>query len=246
MQANFDKSLRLVLVHEGGWSDHPEDPGGATMKGVTLAVFRRYYGADRSKADLRNISDAQLGHIYKAGYWDKCDCDDLPPGVDYAVFDGAVNSGPVRSVRWLQAAVGAAQSGGIGPDTLGRVTALAAGTVIDSMLDQRLRFLKGLRTWPTFGKGWGRRVEGVRHDALDMASGTETSPAVVPITDFKIVRLGDEGPWVRKLQEALGLQVDGEFGPKTEAALRAWQSEHGLEPDGIADRVTYRALGLIG
>jgi lysozyme family protein len=246
MQANFDKSLTLVLVHEGGWADNPRDPGGATMKGVTLAVFQRYYGAKRSKADLRAITDEQLKHIYKTGYWDKCKCDDLPLGVDYGVFDAAVNSGPGRAARWLQAAVGAAVDGGIGAHTLELVAAKAPSAIINDMLDRRLRFLRGLGTWSTFGRGWSRRVEGVRRDALAMAGSSAATPAAVPAMDYEVVKSGDRGPWVRKVQEVLGVHADGVFGPLTEKALQAWQSEHGLEPDGIAGRVTFRAMGLSG
>jgi lysozyme family protein len=78
MKENFNSSLHHVLAHEGGWADHPKDPGGATMKGVTLQVYRNHFGADKTKDDLRNISDAELGQIYRSGYWDKCRCDDLP------------------------------------------------------------------------------------------------------------------------------------------------------------------------
>lgn len=102
MKENFEQSLQYVLVHEGGFADHPSDPGGATMKGVTLATFRRHFGANKSVNDLKNITQAQLEQIYRSGYWDKCRCDQLPSGVDYAVFDGAVNSGPGRSAIWLQ------------------------------------------------------------------------------------------------------------------------------------------------
>ncbi|SDY77894.1 Glycosyl hydrolase 108 [Nitrosomonas halophila] len=91
MQDNFLNALEHVLAHEGGWADHPRDPGGATMKGVTLAVYQRYFGADKDKAALRAISDAELQHVYRTGYWEKCRCDELPNGVDYAVFDAAVN-----------------------------------------------------------------------------------------------------------------------------------------------------------
>ena len=245
MKENFESSLKHVLVHEGGWSDHPKDPGGATMKGVTLAVFRRHYGADRTKDDLRNISDEQLGHIYRTGYWDKCKCDELPAGVDYAVFDAAVNSGPGRGAKWLQAAVGAKQDGGVGPNTLAKVATHDPKTIIGDMLDQRLKFLQRLSTWSTFGKGWSRRVEGVRKTALAMAGGEVVAETVTPDASFEIVRRGSRGEWVTKLQTALGVNADGIFGPNTEAALRAFQEEHGLQVDGIAGRNTYRALGLI-
>ena len=246
MKRNFKKALKHVLVHEGGWADHPKDPGGATMKGVTLATYRRHFGKAKSKNDLRNIADEELEQIYRSGYWGKCRCDELPVGVDYAVFDAAVNSGPGRGARWLQAAVGAKQDGGIGPKTLSRVEEHDPIQVTGVMCDRRLSFLRSLDTWPTFGKGWGRRVEGVRATAIAMAGGT--SPAVEEITpsvDYEVVKKGSRGPWVRKLQEALEIQVDGRFGRDTEAVLKAWQQAHGLEPDGIAGRNTYRSLGLL-
>jgi len=245
MQENFKDSLERVLVHEGGWADHPEDPGGATMKGVTLAVFRRYYGADKSKQDLRKISNRRLAHIYRSGYWDKCKCDELPSGVDYAVFDSAVNSGPARGIKWLQGAVGAAQDGSIGPTTLAKVAKRDPAEIVDKLLDRRLRFLQGLRIWPTFGRGWRRRVEGVRETALAMAGNPLPGHPQTPDVDYPILRQGDSGEWVFKLQVALGIHFNGKFGPETEKALKAFQGKNGLEVDGIAGRNTYRALGLI-
>ena len=195
---------------------------------------------------LRNIADEELAQIYRSGYWSKCCCDELPTGVDYAVFDAAVNSGPGRGARWLQAAVGAKQDGGIGPQTLSRVEEHDPIQVTDVMCDRRLTFLRTLSTWSTFGKGWERRVEGVRATAIAMAGGN--SPAIGEITpsvDYRIVKKGSQGIWVRKLQEALEIQVDGKFGRDTEAVLKTWQQAHGLEPDGIAGRTTYRSLGLL-
>ena len=243
MKKNFKDSLDHVLKHEGGWADHPKDPGGATMKGVTLATYRRHFGENKSKRALRNISDNELGQIYRSGYWDKCRCDKLPSGVDYAVFDAAVNSGPGRSAKWLQATVGAKQDGGIGPRTLAKVKQQDAVEVADTMCDRRLNFLRSLDTWKTFGKGWGRRVEAVRATAVAMATGK--APEIVPTVEYKTTRKGSRGMWVRKLQQALEIHVDGKFGKGTEATLKEWQQAQGLEPDGIAGRVTYRALGLL-
>lgn len=96
MTDRFARALPLVLAHEGGWADHPRDPGGATMKGVTLATFRRYV-PNATKDKLRNISDEMLARIYREGYWDIVKGDELPPGLDYALFDWAVNSGPRRA-----------------------------------------------------------------------------------------------------------------------------------------------------
>ena len=246
MKTSFKSALKHVLVHEGGWADHPKDPGGATMKGVTLATYRRHFGEDKSKDNLRNISDDELEQVYRSGYWNKCRCDELPAGVDYAVFDAAVNSGPGRGAKWLQAAVGAKQDGGIGPKTLARVEEHDSVQVADVMCDRRLAFLQNLSTWPTFGKGWARRVEAVRTTAIVMAEGN--SPVIgeiKPSVDYEPVKKDSTGLWVRKLQEALEIQVDGKFASDTEAVLKAWQQEYGLEPDGIAGRNTYRSLGLL-
>ena len=253
MQKNFARSLQLVLVHEGGYVDHPSDPGGPTNKGVTLDVFQRFYGSSKTKNDLKAITDAQLEHIYKAGYWDKSQCDALPDGVDYVVFDQAVNSGPGRSAKWLQAAIGATVDGAIGPQTIAATGQRPRAEVINAMCDARLAFLQRLDTWATFGRGWQRRVDGVRAEGLRLATGaaasaqpgpTPASPGT-PSVDYEVVRLHSRGPWVEKLQKALGISVDGIFGPATEAALKAYQQQEGLTVDGVAGRMTYRALGLI-
>lgn len=153
MKQNFERCLALVLVHEGGWSDHPEDKGGATMRGVTLATFRQYYGAHKTKDDLRRITDAQLASIYRRGYWTKVGCDNLASGVDYAVFDFCVNSGPSRARSYLLKAIGGSDA-----------------ETINRLCDARMAFLRRLSTWPTFSKGWTRRVDSVRREALRMAS----------------------------------------------------------------------------
>lgn len=178
MDRNFAKSLSLVLVHEGGWSDHPKDPGGATMRGVTLANFRRYVKPNATKDDLRRITDAQVATVYRRFYWDAVLGAELPDGIDYAVFDFAVNSGPARAAKYLQAVVGVTQDGKIGPATLSAVKSKGATKVINELCDKRMAFLKGLKTWGTFGKGWSRRVENVRVDALKMASQTKPGASV--------------------------------------------------------------------
>lgn len=168
MKDNFKKALSLVLVHEGGWSDHKDDPGGATMNGVTLETFRRHYGNDRTKHDLRGIAQQQLEHVYKTGYWDVCHCDDMPSGVDYALFDVAVNSGPAKAAKLLQGALGLTQDGVVGFQTLQRAVSLPPTLVIEKLCARRLQFLQGLKTWPVFGKGWSHRVADVQKQAKAM------------------------------------------------------------------------------
>lgn len=173
MEANFQRSLSATLKHEGGWADHPADPGGATMKGVTLAIYRRYR-PNATKADLRAISDAMLQKIYRDGYWNEVRGDDLPAGVDFATFDFAVNSGPARAAIYLQNIVGAAPDGKVGPLTIKAVKAycdqFGAGQLVNELCAQRLAFLQRRSTWPVFGKGWSTRVADVRKSALSMAS----------------------------------------------------------------------------
>jgi lysozyme family protein len=157
--ARFRRCLAETLRHEGGWADHPKDPGGATMKGVTLATFRAFKGnPNATKAELRAISDADVEAIYRTGYWDKTRCDDLPAGVDLMVFDLAVNSGPARAAKFLQAAVNAEADGIIGPATLANVAALPPAEIVIRLRNRRERFFRSLSTFNTFGRGWLRRL----------------------------------------------------------------------------------------
>nr|VFJ43024.1 MAG: Predicted Peptidoglycan domain-containing protein [Candidatus Kentron sp. DK] len=250
MNKNFEDALGHVLVHEGGYVDHPKDPGGATNRGVTLATFQRFYGEGKGKEDLKAITGEQLRHIYRSGYWDKCRCDELPDGVDYVVFDQAVNSGPGRSAKWLQSAVKVPVDGGIGPRTLKAVNDSAYARTVETMCDERLGFMKRIRNgqlWAVFGKGWQRRVDGVRVHGLVLATGGAANDdgEIVPSVDYEIIGLGSRGEWVRKLQEELEIGADGIFGAGTETALKAFQIDAGLEADGIVGRNTWRALGLI-
>ena len=180
---NFEKCKTLTAVSEGGWSDHPKDPGGATMKGVTLNTYtawRKLHGQPTpTKADLKVITDTEVSAIFKAQYWDAARCDLLPLGLDYAVFDFAINSGPARAVRELQAILAVAADGVVGAKTLAQIAAMSATTgdiddLIDQYQDARLAFMRSLKTWKTFGKGWERRVEKVRRQAKAMVASAPT------------------------------------------------------------------------
>lgn len=187
MDRNFTRALPLVLKHEGGYVDHPKDPGGATNKGVTLATFRKFVKADGSKADLRKITDDQVATVYYRGYWSAVQGPALPSGVDYAVFDFAVNSGPKRAAQFLQKVVGVSQDGRVGPLTIEAAKAMSASEIVNRLCDDRLAWMQrikhrttGARLWDTFGKGWSRRVADVRSSALSMV-GNPADVEKVPV-----------------------------------------------------------------
>ena len=165
-ESNFDYALQHTLKEEGGFSDHPKDPGGATMKGVTLDTYRSFKKNPHLTADsLKKITDAELREIYLNRYWKPSKCDVLPVGVDMCVFDTAVNSGPGRAAKMLQECVGAVPDGAIGPKTLAAVQAANPVDLIAKYCDTRLKFLRSLSTFETFGKGWTARVERLQKDA---------------------------------------------------------------------------------
>lgn len=169
MKDNFEAALSAVLHHEGGYVNHPSDPGGRTNLGCTQRVWEEWIGRDVSEAEMRALKPADVAPLYKAKYWDKVRGDDLPDGVDYAVFDAAINSGPGRAAKWLQEVVGVTADGAIGPGTLKAVAAKDPADLVEQYQARRLRFLQALPTWGTFGKGWGRRVAEVGNAARDMA-----------------------------------------------------------------------------
>ncbi len=169
MKQNFASSLAHVLKHEGGWADHPRDPGGATMKGVTLKTYSDWLGRQATKDELRAISDEHLTSIYKARFWDAVRADDLPAGLDYVVFDMAVNSGPSRAARVLQSAIGVTPDGAIGPKTLAAVAAHDPAALIAAFQRNRQHFLEALPAFDAFGKGWTRRVTEAGEIGLKLA-----------------------------------------------------------------------------
>lgn len=166
-QGNLAACLKVTLSHEGAWSDHPSDPGGATMKGVTIGRYREHY-PNATKADLRKISDADLQRIYRDDYWKTVRGDDLPYGVDLATFDFGVNSGPARARKYLQSVAGVTQDGVIGPQTLKAVIMKGGKQVIQKLCGKRLSFVQGLSTFKVFGKGWSRRIADVEAKAVAM------------------------------------------------------------------------------
>lgn len=169
-QDRFPRAFALLAVHEGGYSNHPSDPGGATMKGVTQRTYDAYRKR-RSQAtrDVRQITDAEVEAIYRGQYWNAVKADDLPEGVAYCVFDAAVNSGPGRAVRWLQSVIGAKVDGVAGNETIAAARAMPAVDLINTYCDKRLAFMKRLKHWSAFKNGWTRRVAEVRAQSINWA-----------------------------------------------------------------------------
>lgn len=177
MKANFPQAVALVLKEEGGYVDDPKDPGGRTNLGVTQAAWEAYRGTPSSEAQMRALTPNDVIPFYRVRYWDACKCDDLPDGLDYAVFDYAVNSGVSRACKCLQEILGVPQDGKIGPQTLAAVSTRAVENLIAGVCDARLAFLRAAKNpktqeplWPRFGRGWGKRVADVQGIALRMVS----------------------------------------------------------------------------
>ncbi|UJW87945.1 glycoside hydrolase family 108 protein [Devosia sp. SL43] len=173
-KGNFPACLADVLVHEGGYTNNPKDPGNwtggkvgsGTLKGTKKGIAAASYPA----LDIKNLSDAKIAELYEANYWRKIRGDDLPSGVDLSTMDYGVNSGPSRSAKELQRVVGVEADGRIGPVTILAVKAADPRVVIKGHCGRRMSFLRGLAIWNTFGRGWSTRVANVEAKALSWVS----------------------------------------------------------------------------
>lgn len=174
---NFDNCLVSTLKWEGGYSDHPSDPGGATNYGVTYKRYNQYcQWKGLSKRPVSQITRTEMEEIYRHYYWDVVKGDDLPLGLDLAVFDYAVNSGPRRAVKHLQGILGVNVDGLLGPDTLKAIHKSNVSTLIKALCDRRLRFVRGLRIYKTFGRGWSRRIKDIKGVSLSMTKAGPVYP----------------------------------------------------------------------
>ncbi len=218
MKQNYLIIQPWILAYEGGFVNHPKDPGGATNQGVTQRTYdayRRRIG--HATQSVRLIDNVERDTIYRVQYWDAIKGDDLPSGVDAAVYDFAVNSGPSRAAKYLQRIVGVKQDGVIGLQTLDAVARMDSTQVIGRLCVDRIAFLRGLSTWPTFGKGWTRRVMGEIDGAQDgdtgiidratrLARGSYLIPKPKVIADGAGKRVGEDAPsfWARLIAMIFG------------------------------------------
>ena len=168
MNNNYDHCLEMLLEHEGGFVNHPKDPGGITNLGITKKVYEDWVGHSVSKQDMENLTKKDVAPIYKKNYWDRGRCDDLPSGVDWSVFDWGVNSGMSRAAKALQRIVAVKADGGIGPMTLQAVANFEPKILINKMHSNRQNFYEKLQTFEAFGRGWTRRNNQTKEAALEM------------------------------------------------------------------------------
>ena len=170
MKENLTEGLEIILEHEGLYSDDPKDSGGATMRGVTQKVYESYVDRPVSKDEMKTLSVADVTPIYEKEYWARVKGDDLPAGLDIQVMDMSINSGVSRAAKLLQKVVGVKQDGGIGPQTLAAVSKMDPVDIIENYAAQRAAFYKRLNQ-PRFEKGWLRRNEKTKIEALKLAEG---------------------------------------------------------------------------
>ena len=173
MRCNFDACFTELLKHEGGYVNHPADPGGRTNLGVTQRVYEDWVGYPVSEKIMRGLTPDHVRALYKVKYWDRVKGDELPDGLDLCVFDFGVNAGPSRAKRYLQMLVGAKPDGIIGPNTMqalkDKASAVGAKELVRGYSDLRHQYYRKLRHFKTFGRGWTRRVNEVQEVALHMA-----------------------------------------------------------------------------
>ena len=168
MKENFDDALAAVLEHEGGFVNHPKDPGGMTNLGVTKRVWETWVGKTVSEADMRALTPATVAPMYRKQYWDAVKGDELPSGLDYLMFDFAINAGVNRAIRTMQKAIGTTPDGAIGPKTMQALRDADPDALIAKFSDEKEAFYRSLPTFATFGKGWLRRVAEVKSHAVTL------------------------------------------------------------------------------
>lgn len=171
-QDPFEAALTELLIHEGGFVNHPRDPGGMTNLGVTKRTWEAWTGKPATESEMRSLTRAKVAPLYRKNYWDAVRADDLPPALALVVFDFAVNAGPARAARYLQQLVGVAMDGKIGPQTIA-ATIIAAGkrgvaALVKDYSHARRNYYRSLATFATFGRGWLRRVDEVEQAALEL------------------------------------------------------------------------------
>lgn len=168
----YERALSFVLLYEGGYSDHPKDPGGATKFGITRRTLSDWRDRATSTEDVRSLSRAEASDIYRNQYWRRCKCDQLPAAVAFLVFDTAVNQGVVRALKILQKSVNTKTDGMIGPVTLKAVRVRDPKRLLIEFAARRMRHYGLLSIFSIFGLGWSRRLMEALYEAFELNSET--------------------------------------------------------------------------
>jgi len=182
VSSTYPEAINRLLKHEGGYSNHPSDPGGPTNFGITIGDYRRYIKSAATADDVKRMKVEQAKEIYRTKYWKPQKGDELAPGVDYSVFDYGVNSGTGRSGKVLRRVCGLpSNTSVITPEVIAAANKRDAVMLTVAINEERLRFLRGLKTWPVFGTGWNRRVAEVRAYSIGLASGKKVLQPQQPL-----------------------------------------------------------------
>ena len=168
MLSNWDNAFKMMLASEGGYVNHPSDPGGMTNLGVTKRVWEEWVGRESNEKEMRGLTPEMVEPLYKRKFWDAVRGDELPAGISYLIFDFAVNAGVGRSIKTLQSAVGVTPDGGFGPMTMAAVQAVDPVELVEKFSQAKEDFYRSLNTFETFGKGWLNRVAAVKVKANSM------------------------------------------------------------------------------
>lgn len=221
---NREAAILRVLAHEGGYTNHPSDPGGPTNWGITIYDARKYWKSGATASDVKAMPKSVAVEIYRAKYWDALRCDDLPAGVDYAAFDYGVNSGIGRSGKVLRRVVGIkADDWRVTDAVLAQCALRKPEAVVNAICDEREKFLRSLKTWPVFGKGWSRRVIEVRKAALTMAENAAPISAVT--LSEERAKATPPAPAIAKASTAAPAATVGPVVAAGAAQAAGWQSE---------------------
>lgn len=259
MLSTYPDARKRLGAHEGGYTNHPSDPGGPTNHGITIYDANRYLNPALSDnppwrqsdlAFMMAMTSAQADTIYKVKYWDAVKCDLLEPGPDYAVFDYSVNSGVGRAGRVLRRVLRLPDdTSNVDEAVIKAANAKDAAELVRLICDERLRFVQGLSTWPVFGRGWSRRIAEVRAHGLNIARNIPEAPDAPPIVPAPHRAFDpDKFARVRALQRRLieaGQDpgaIDGDLGPKTIKAFQRWK---GITPTGVVGAITRPLLDQV-
>lgn len=199
MSNRFQACLAETLKWEGGWSNDPHDPGGPTMQGVIQRVYDAWRDQRRlPRQSVRKISRTELEDIYLRNYWRMARCDELPAPLDLAVFDFGVNSGPTRAIKHLQKVLGVNIDGQIGPVTIAAARAADPVETALALTESRRGFLRQIKTFWRFGRGWLRRCDGI--DAACSAPAHQQQ-ATFQIHDYVPPPMPQQAPAVAPLDD---------------------------------------------